>query len=370
MVFQDLGYAFDTEKNNHSLKAPVLADRIVACFVDIVLNSPFLFLFLSPLIRLFEENNFYGDLEVSWSFFLAVFFLGFHLFVISIALQTHLLGHTFGQKIMQIEIVHTIKNFSQKQKISFWSSFQRSYGYGISLLFFGLPLLEMMIHPQRFSFYERMSNSYAVSNAHRFDFPPTILEILFARVVLSFSFGAIVLFGCISFVKKIESQKVASLMAMRDRGFLCEDLPAELQLPMERLEMAIAHYYVTNKIDCLLMEEKNISQMDAKFAEIDEQHKDMFYLARSITQSDPEINFDYENKICQENDQNLLSADWKESCLLAQFFSERSSESREDHNSELQTQLQQIPKKSFISLLILQDHFQSDKNYEMSFAYW
>ena len=365
MVFHDLGYSLSEAKPHpQMLKVPLLADRIVACFIDFLLNFPVLFVVLSPLIKSLEQNNFYGDLTISWDFFFVILFCGFQIFALSLVLQTYFWGHTFGQKIMHIQIWHMD---GQSKKISLWESFQRGYGYCFSLLLCGAPLLEMLMHPQRLAFYERMSQTQAVSLVRRYDYSPSLAEIFFGRIVLAMFFGFTFLIASLIVTERMEMRKVAVILKMQDYGVLCESIHSEISDPSQRLEIAIADYYVTRDTSCLKKEESAITLIDSQFLEQKSGAQDLYYLSRLITQSDDEVNQDYQSLICRDQEGAEVSGEWKENCLLAQFFAGADDEQA---RMSLLEQIQQLKTKSVVSFLVLQDHYRQEKNYEMAFAYW
>lgn len=372
MVFYDLGYSpHEIENHKRNLQTPILADRIVACFIDFLINLPVLFLVLSPLIQVFEKNNFYGDLSVSWQFFFAIFFIGFHVFVGSLTLQTACFGRTFGQRIMQIQIVRLFQNGHHRAPPSLWESFQRCFGYSFSLLLFGAPYLEMMIHPRRLSFYERMSNTFAISTARRFDYPPSLPEVFFAKLLLSVFCGILVLVGSIAFFERLERKKISAVMKLQEYSLLCEEISADIEHPLQRISAALAQYYVTHDDECLKKEEAAFAGTRSKMEELEPEWKSIYYLSRLITQSDKEINDEYQSEICYEEQREQSFRGWKENCILAKFFLLRLQTSEHTAlKNEIIEQLLQIKDKSLVSLVILQDEYKAQKKYDLAFAYW
>lgn len=367
MVFHDLGYSNSIEEKSKTvLSGPILADRIVACFIDFLLNLPLLFLFLSPLIQIFEKWNFYGDSTLSVELFGLICFVGFHLFVLLLTLQTVFLSQTFGQKILQIRIQRLQPIHHLQKRLSFWECLQRCYGYALSVVLLGLPLFEMMIHPQRLAFYERMSGTFAVSLAKRFEYPPSLPEIFFARIMSSVLSGVLALTGFILAFQKFEKKQIASVLRQQDYGLLCEAISADVDHPLKRMELALAHYYVTQDDECLEQEEKSFFQAKVKIHEQSKLWEDLYYLSRSITQADQSINAEYQKQICRETESGNISV--SEVCVLSQYFAQK--DFSKTISEDVFEQLQETKQKSTLTLLILQDHFQQQKNYDLAFSYW
>lgn len=222
--------------------------RMIASFIDILIFYPLIYLCTSPLIRLIQHDFFFGS-EVSHAFgMVTAFFIGNLLLLFLLTFVNLAFAQTPGQKILKLRV----RSFYH-QPLTLLQAFQRSLGWMVGVYCAGIPFFEILTHPQRFTFYDRMSETFVESKDPRFQaYGPMDFEVLFGRWVLLSAFLFVCLYGAIFWNIWIQTQKKEAALAGYVSGELCETLTAELIDREKRLELALLLAYVNPQhVDCL-----------------------------------------------------------------------------------------------------------------------
>ncbi len=223
MVYQDL-----TPENNSSEKilAPV-QDRFLAFAFDAALCFPTLFILLKPLWRKIQ----YLSLTAIDSTELKVLMIlgglcSVVLFVLFNAFCLYRWGATPGKKIFQIRVVST----SDNSKIGFSQAMMRSCVWAWQLVFLGIPFMEVLSHPDRRPWHDRLSETLVLTNKKvRSDSPHWIEQHFFRNLYWAISCVVAVTAGL-----QVKSLMVDSMNGEMKReelvreGYLCSSLSESL----------------------------------------------------------------------------------------------------------------------------------------------
>ncbi len=67
-------------------------------------------------------------------------------------------GQSLGKKLFHIKVISI-----SRDRLTFWKSFERSFGYGASSLEFGFGFLQYFIHPNRATVHDRIAETIVVA---------------------------------------------------------------------------------------------------------------------------------------------------------------------------------------------------------------
>lgn len=291
--------------------------RIIASFVDFLLLYPSCFLLVSPLVRKIKEEFLYGTpyalgvSAVSSFLFVNIFVL------LALTFSFAVFQSTPGQRLFGLRV----RSF-HGTRISFGQAFQRSFGWILSILLLGLPLLEVLTHRFRLVFYERMSETYVETLEKKWlIMPPMEFETQFGKWLIGTTFALAMMTGIATWRGWIESQMQTALLVATEQGELCDSLNPENIDREKRLHLALVLAFAdSEKSSCLDQEYagfwfKNTSTTK-KITESPEMQLSLHHFMRF-----KEMKYsDYAN-LCDEENQV---------CLLLQYLELRKNEKSKD----------------------------------------
>lgn len=241
---------FPSDSENLSLHqkpsgAP-LADRMLALAFDLCLWVPSLLLLVKPIWREFQYHQMLSPGSTEAMLFMAIG-LGVSVVLIVFA-QTLMIarwGTTPGKRIFQISVVR----LEDGARLSWGASLLRACTQLFELCLLGLPFLEILSHPERRPWHDRLAESHVVSLKGRsFEAPHWLEQRFFRNLYWGFSLSVVLMFG--SFMWKTHQQLAVGAFKreeLRDSGYLCESLQdvksSELLGESEsRMDFALAMY--------------------------------------------------------------------------------------------------------------------------------
>lgn len=311
MVYQDISGA-DSEKNKNSFtESPNTFDRFFSFLIDYLVLSPFV---IFGVYLLFKDGLLFWKLhpeapEQNSLLFLLV--LGYvSLFSLFQAIFITLFQATPGQYYLKIQI-----QFESNTSLIFLRAFCRQIGFWLSALFLGLPLLAVLFHNQRKTFYERWADCRLVSlkkhnKVFSFELENKYWQSLFATLTLFLT----ALFISVVWLKyeKIV-QRTASFKALEKNNFFCKELK-DVQLS-GRLSMAVAMNLVGQLSDSCLDKEADFVLWKDKTADIS-----LAYYAKSLTEESTEKEKKYLTQACESEKDIVEIKKLSMGCLLARSF--------------------------------------------------
>jgi uncharacterized RDD family membrane protein YckC len=258
MVIHDIG-SLDTKKNQSaSLRAQLgypsgdigrhiasPGDRLLACFLDFLILGPTVGLFTAIYLRDLRSYVYYdtsGGTEAMVTF-LMMAFIGILAISLTQALFLTLTGATPGQRFLYLRVVG-YEPFAG-QPIRFSQALLRSFSWwlGAPLLF--VPLLEILSHPLRRAFYDRVSDTIVVCLKKKNSRPQLAETQLISSWMQMFGLGLFAIL--VMFLHRLEEKTLEGHWTLekshRDHR-VCESIDIGLQDIPKRLDQALSMYFV------------------------------------------------------------------------------------------------------------------------------
>lgn len=305
MVFDDLSFSNlrDSSEGSNFKTAPV-HDRLMASVFDMVLFAPVVSLLLFSLFQKIQLMAWVAPKSTEFSVYLLI--AGIFVFFLSSLLHALFLliwQATPGMKIMKlrVEALHG--------RITLSVALLRGFSWSFGVLLLGLPFLEILSHPQRRAFHDRVSDTQVVTLKQVADRGPHPYEALFIRKVLILT-SLTVLMWSISLIGKFYGMAVEGVFKeqeLLESDYLCKDKGLESEKGYSRLEKAIALYWAGSlSADCLWTE------ADFALWKSGSENRAWAYLAKAIVEQDLDKRSDYIKEVC--------TGDHSKVCEIAQAW--------------------------------------------------
>lgn len=221
-----------------------LNDRMLAFAFDLCLWFPLAILVTKPFWRDFQYLQMTSPNSTEAILSLSFGLVGAALFIILVqSLVVWKFGTTPGKKLFQISIVSTI----DQKRLSLGNAFTRSFSLLIEILCFGLPWLEVLSHPDRRPWHDRLAESEVVTHKKIiFEGPHWLEQRFFRNLYWGSALTAIVFIAsALINVRHQVSVGVFKRIDLENSGYLCEQVspvprhPA-LEPAEARLDYALA----------------------------------------------------------------------------------------------------------------------------------
>lgn len=309
---------FDSE-----FRVAKMTDRFLATVFDSALVFPFFFFLMAPILQEITKGQIFGadPRETGFYFLIAAF----EVFVLGTLYQAFCWSRyqaTFGERILKIEV----RAFTG-EPLSFWRAYLRSVCWWVQLCLMGVPFLEVVAHPKRLGFHDRLTETWVATKKSGFLEVPgeperNLVQIIYKLCFSVFAFWTVTLSWHFFDAAKDRKWTEASL---EEKGHLCERVSEQLGANGEikfhdRIERALALYAAKNIDEECLQKEAEYSVWKNESAEA--------YLALSFAnKSDSQKSDEYLAKVCDANDES-------EACSVAKLMGEESSGDWSEVNDE------------------------------------
>lgn len=316
MVVRDLSFP-ETEAPGtvqHSLTAPLqlapVADRFIAFILDFLILSPVVSFCVAGILRNLKTvlivNSDSEEAVIIWTLFVS------GVVVVSCLLQAvffYFWQATPGQKFMQIQVLSYPQQLVEGQKLSFAQSLLRPIGWWVGALMFGVPFLEVLGHPLRRAFHERLSDTVVISLKREAVDLPLAVESRYIRSTMWIFFGFLFLMG-VTFMGKTYNTAVADGVSggQKVSKAFCPEIPTEKYKDRKRLDLALALYFAEEADEsCVYTEAQNAVW------NLDGEDKALGQLAMAVISEDEKTAEDYQSKICVESEKS-------EACAISRYL--------------------------------------------------
>lgn len=290
MVFQDISKSFELKQTDLQDRTANLMDRFFAFLIDLSVILPFVFFLL--YLTFTDGLNFWRSHPAAPendSFALIIIFCFTVYFSLIQTIFIVLWKSTPGQYFLKIKIKTQDTN-----DFIYFRIFLRQFTFWWSFIFLGFPFLTMMTNKSRRTFYDRISNTFVVSQKEDGDDLIFDSEFRywqsFMTTLTFFSSFLIVIFVWRQYHQVI--QRNLSFIALDEKNYFCKELKnVEMN---KRLSVAVALNLVNQLSDeCL---EKEADFVLWKQIESD---SSLAYYAKSLTASDIDSEKAYQEQSCK-----------------------------------------------------------------------
>lgn len=243
MVYSDLStYSEQLQKQNKSTQSGMLvpiSDRLMSMILDFSIFSPLFALILSKPLQALHWR--YTVAPNSSEFLILLFVIFCQYIFLSVLVQSSfwsIVGATPGQLFFQIRIVDV--QTGRQPRLA--KAALRSIFFLISIIFLGLPFLEVFSHSKRLAWFDRIADTAPVTLRNQGQRPPSNEEkkLVYATFFVFFMLG---LFSASLTVKDLYHQAAIGTYEASDRvanDELCQDIPVESKF--ERIDFALAGF--------------------------------------------------------------------------------------------------------------------------------
>lgn len=320
MVVRDLSYSesrpprVSSSQGSAQLPLAPVADRFIAFILDFLILSPVVSFFVAGILRNLKTvlilNSDSEEAVVIWGLFVA------SLVGISALLQGLFLfiwQATPGQRFMQLQVIPYPQSFNDESRLSLGQSLLRPFGWWLGTFLGGVPFLEILGHPLRRAFHERVSDTVVISLKQEPVDVPLAVETRYISSTMWLFFGFLFVTGIVLMGK---TYREAVHQGLSPRKIVsetqCPQISEETYQGMKRLDMALALYFADETTaDCLGGEAQH-----AVWSSQGEE-KALGQLALSVISETETEATAYQDKVCGESEKS-------EACAILGYL--RSSE--------------------------------------------
>jgi len=333
MVFQDV--SVDSYSRIHRISsssggakpltiAP-LNDRLLAVFLDFLIFSPLVGLWVSGIYRQIHLSSLLEVEEGIVGGFWILYILAIFSSIISImTLFLYFWQATPGQKFLQLRVV-SYPSVDFERRLTIDRCILRSFLWCLSWILLGLPFLEVISHPLRRAFHERASDTLVVSLKRLKEQATLELESTFIRNFLRTSFVLLAMMICgLGFKaydelsEEVESSQTAGPGDNPECAISVSENDEKLN-PIDLL-MTLAYTKQLDE-DCLN------TQLDSLFLKAKRESVSFAYLAKSMIIQDEKEKKKYLDRACSESKKQektiSKSKDDAEICNIATFLASK-----------------------------------------------
>ncbi|HEY8271050.1 MAG TPA: RDD family protein [Pseudobdellovibrionaceae bacterium] len=286
--------------------APV-TDRFIALILDFLIFSPVVSFFIASILRNLKTvlllNSESEEALIIWALFLA------GIVVVSSFLQAlfmYFWQATPGQKFMQLQV----SSYPQRvHQLSFAQCLVRAFGWWGGLLMLGVPFLEILGHPLRRAFHERVSDTIVLSHKQEAADFPLAMETHYVSSVMWVFYGFMLLLGLALMGKTYQA---AVYEGLNGRAILsqasCSNISVDKYKDQKRLDLALALYF-TDEVDetCVFTEaQKAVWTLGGE-------EKSLGQLAMALISDDEMEASAYRAKVCEESEKS-------EACAMSNYL--------------------------------------------------
>ncbi len=292
MVFVDLSNSEQTNIDmEYGSRMASPADRLLAFFIDFLITSPIAGLFASSALRDLKENIIEnGNTESILICGLEYLFIFFAVNVIMQILFLHFWNASPGQKVLNLKVIRFPNEYSYGP-LSFAQCLMRSIGPWFSLLFLGIPMLEVFSHPWRRTFYDRLSDTLVVTLKKKGEKSPLPFEAHFIRQWMQATSFLLVGVGIFQFIQFLDLEKNNFSKTGSKQNSNCAAVNLFTNQKFTRLDRALSIYLVDK-------EEFSCVERELSNEHIYTKEPALAYFAKSLLEPDEDTKKEYENQTC------------------------------------------------------------------------
>ena len=318
MVIRDLSFSETSPQRNYQAPAAVtpqvplapVTDRFIAFVLDFLILSPVVSFCVAGILRNLKTvlllNAESEEAVVIWALFV-VGIVG-----ISSLIQAFFIYFwqaTPGQKFLQLEVVAYPQRLSAEHKLTFAQSFLRPLGWWLGTLLMGVPFLEILGHPLRRAFHERVSDTLVISHKHDPVDVPLAVETRYISSTLWIFFGFMFVMGIALMGKAYKTALLEGLAGKNTYSqAYCPSIPNEQYQGQKRLDLALS-LYLAGEVDeaCVHTEaQKAVWTLQGE-------DKALGNLAMSIISEDAKEAASYGDLACAEGEKS-------EACAISKYL--------------------------------------------------
>ncbi|MGE0632088.1 MAG: RDD family protein [Pseudobdellovibrionaceae bacterium] len=297
------------------LRPAKMADRFLGTIFDCVLMFPFFYVLLSPLLQEMMKVQIFGT-DPKETFFYFGLAVG-EVLILGILYQAvcwAYFGGTLGEKILKIE-VQTQKG----NRPSFFIALLRSLVWWGQVFLFGIPFLEVVAHPKRLGFHDRISETWVATQKKGNYENPGEPERNLVHTIYRFSFAVFIFWSAVLFWYLLDSMgdRKWTEATLEEKEQLCakvsENLGSREKIQFaDRIERALSLYAAKRIDEVCLKKEAEYSIWKRESAEA--------YLALSFAFQDDSQKSDlYHTKVCEIDSSS-------EACSVARLMNEEAED--------------------------------------------
>lgn len=343
MVYPDLS-APEARPKNKLIPQQAIAftqDRFVALILDFLVFSPIVSLLISGFVKstktYFLINPQSSEGTISAGLTIA------SIFVLVSFLQSVFLYFwqaTPGQLFLQLRVVSYP---TAQDRLSYPQCLQRSFFWCLGFVVLAIPFLEILSHPLRRAFHERVSDTMTVTLKQKADEAPHPLEARFIVACMRMTFLFFLFVGGLSFLKtyhSLSAREFKEHAAVTD--YACKEIQDSSLVGEARLDTALTLFLLNEINNECLNNEADFALWGAPL-----QSQGMAYLAKYLV-ADESTQDQYLHKVCEDSE--------SKTCSLARYLQENGDKEELNHAD---------PQWMVTRLLISEELF-SDNNYSGS----
>lgn len=289
--------------------APV-TDRFIAFIFDFLILSPVVSFSVASVLRNLKTvlilNSDSDEAVVIW----ALFVLG--IVGVSCLLQGlffYFWQATPGQRFMQLQVLSYPHKVYEEKSLSFAQCLLRPLGWWIGTLMCGIPFLEILGHPLRRAFHERVSDTVVISLKREPVDVPLAVESRYIASTMWIFFGFIFIMGMAFMAKSYKSALNVGLAGSKtvSQAF-CPDISTDKYKDQKRLDLALALYFA-EEVDeaCVYTEAQNAVW------NLEGEERALGQLAMSVISEDEKESEAYKEKICTDSQKS-------EACAISKYL--------------------------------------------------
>lgn len=318
MVVRDLSFSETRPQRDYKTPAPVapqvplapVTDRFIAFVLDFLILSPVVSFCVAGVLRNLKTvlllNAESEEAVVIWALFV-VCVIG-----ISSLLQAFFIYFwqaTPGQKFLQLEVVAYPQRLSAEHKLTFAQSFLRPLGWWLGALLMGVPFLEILGHPLRRAFHERVSDTLVISHKQDPVDVPLAVETRYISSTLWIFFGFMFAMGIALMGKAYKTALVEGLAGKKTFSqAYCPSIPSEQYQGQKRLDLALSLYLAGEADEACVHTEAQ----KAVWA-LEGEDKALGNLAMSVISEDEKEAASYRDLVCSESEKS-------EACAISNYL--------------------------------------------------
>lgn len=324
MVVRDL--SFSESRPPGDFQSPVQAqlplapvtDRFIAFILDFLIVSPVVSFGVAGILRNLKTvlllNSESEEAVVIWALFVAA------IVVMSSIVQAFFIYFwqaTPGQKFLQLEVVSFPQRLSDQRKLTFAQSFLRPIGWWIGTLLMGVPFLEILGHPLRRAFHERLSDTLVISHKQEPVDLPLAVETRYISSTLWIFFGFMFVLGVTLMGKAYKAAVLEGLAGKKtfSQAF-CPSIPTEKYQGQKRLDVALALYFADEVDDTCVYNEAQKAVWT-----LENEDKALGDLAMAVITEDEKDSTSYLNRVCGDSAQS-------EACAISKYLKDKGNKNR------------------------------------------
>lgn len=318
MVVRDLSFSETQPPRNYKPSTPAtvqlplapVTDRFIAFILDFLVLSPVVSFCVAGILRNLKTvlllNSESEEAVVIWALFVA------GIVCVSSLVQAFFIYFwqaTPGQKFLQLEVVSYPQALSDHRKLTFAQSFLRPMGWWFGFLLMGVPFLEILGHPLRRAFHERVSDTLVLSHKHEPVDLPLAVETRYISSTLWIFFGFMFVMGLALMGKAYKAAVLEGLNGKKTVSqAYCPSIPTDRYQGQKRLDVALAMYLADETDDACVYTEAQ----KAVWA-LEGEDKALGNLAMAVISEDDKEAAAYQDLVCTGSEKS-------EACAISNYL--------------------------------------------------